>query len=154
MKTVFAGTIAFINLKFFPDVNLLLAIFVLMVLDFLTGIWKAKMKNEVRTSKGFQRTVNKFLQYAGAIVCGFFLGFIAEQKGGEGVQILVPYLNDFLAAFICFIELASIFENLYEIDSESPISKYFFKPVLSLLTFQIKNNPVVKQANALSETAK
>ena len=151
MKLLFAGALAFINLnfKFLPDFTLLALLAVVIVVDFLTGIWKAKGRGEVRTSDGFRKTVNKFLQYGCAIVCGAVLAYIGEQKGGAGTVAIAGLLNDGLLIFIIYIEITSIFENLYAIDKTTMISKYFYLPVLKILTFQIKNNPIAKQADSI-----
>jgi len=153
MKLLFAGSLAFINFnfKFLPDFTLLALLAVVIAVDFLTGIWKAKCKGKARTSDGFRKTVNKFLQYGCAIICGAVLSYIGEQKGGAGTVAIAGLLNDGLLIFIIYIEVTSIFENLYAIDKDTMISKYFYAPVLRLLTFQIKNNPIMNQAEALED---
>lgn len=151
MKLLFAGGLAFANLtlKFLPNFTLLALLAIVIAVDFLTGIWKAKCNNQARTSDGFRKTVTKFLQYGCAVVCGAVLSYIGEQKGGAGTVAIAGLLNDGLLIFIIYIEITSIFENLYAVDSTTAMAKYFYAPVLKILTFQIKNNPVVKQANAL-----
>jgi hypothetical protein len=54
--------------------------------------------------------------------------------------------------FIIYIEVTSIFENLYAIDNTSMISKYLYKPVLVILKFGIENNAVVKAADKIENT--
>lgn len=152
MKALFVSTLLFLKLAFLPDFNMLTLLFFCMVIDFLTGIWKAKVKKQVRTSEGYKRTVTKFIQYAFALLAAYALAYVANENGSEGMQILAPYLIDGLAVFIIYIEVTSVFENLYAIDSSTMISKFFFKPILSILTFQIKNNPVVKHAEGIEET--
>ena len=149
MKFLFAGILLFIKLTFVPNVSLIVVLFFLMALDFVTGIWKARVKGNARTSNGYKTTVTKFIQYAFGLLASYGLAYVANQNGGEAVKFLAPYLVDGLAVFIIYIEVTSIFENLYEIDSTTAMSKYFFQPVLKILTFQIKNNPIMKQAEAM-----
>jgi phage-related holin len=153
MKILFAGGLAFANLnfKFLPNFTLLTLLAVVIGIDFLTGVWKAKCKNEARTSDGFRKTVNKFLQYGCAIVCGAVLSYIGQNKGGAGAVAIAGLLNDGLIIFIIYIEVTSIFENLYAVDSTTAMSQYFYAPVLKILTFQIKNNPIMKQAAELEK---
>jgi phage-related holin len=153
MKFLFVGALAYIKIQFMPSLDLMAILFVAMVIDFATGCWKAKVQGKARTSSGFKRTITKFVQYAGAIVGGGVLAYIGEQKGGAGTQVLFGWFNQGLIFFILYIEVTSIFENLYEIDTESMISKYFYQPAIKILTFQLKNNPVIKKAEALKEDA-
>ena len=151
MKLIpFAG-LMFIQLNFFPNVSLLAVLFLVMVFDFITGVLKAKVLGMARTSDGFRKTIKKFTQYAFALLASYSLAYVANTKGGETIQHLTPYLVDGLSIFIVYIEITSIFENLYMIDSDSMISKYFFAPMLKMLTFQIKNNPVIKSAEQVEE---
>lgn len=154
MKFLVAGALIFIKLTFVPTLSLLAVLFFVMVFDFLTGVWKAKMQRKVRTSEGYKRTVTKFIQYSFAILASYALAYLAGGNGNEGLKYLAPWLVDGLTGFIILIEITSIFENLYAIDSNTPISKYIFKPALSILTFQLKNNPVIKQAESLEAQTK
>lgn len=148
MKLFFPAVFAFIKIQFLPALDLLTILFLCMVFDFVTGIWKAKTKNQVRTSDGFRKTISKFVQYIGAIIGGAVLAYIGEQKGGEHASQLFGWFNDGLVTFIIYIEITSIFENLYAIDPRSKISQFCFQPAIKLLTFQFKNNPIVQQAEA------
>jgi phage-related holin len=152
MKFTFLGISAFASYKFVPSFGLLIAMAICIGLDFLTGIYKAKMLKQARTSEGFRRTIAKAVNYLIAVAASCVLVFVSEQKGGSEVKVISNLLNDGLVVFIIYIEVTSIFENLYAVDKRSMFSKYFFAPVLKLLTFQIKNNPIFKQAEALKDT--
>ncbi|HAN37430.1 MAG TPA: hypothetical protein DCQ29_00890, partial [Chitinophagaceae bacterium] len=84
----------------------------------------------------------------GSIGICVILNHSAKENGYIDVQNVLKWLNDGLLIFIIYIEVTSIFENLYAIDSNSTFAKFFIKPILNLLTFQIKNNPVTKAADA------
>lgn len=147
MKFLFTGAFLFIKIQFLPNMNLLVWLSIAIVLDFITGVIKARVKNVARTSSGYRKTVTKFVQYAGAIIAGVVLQHVGADN--EQLSVLFSWMNNGLVIFITYIEVTSVFENLYEIDSSTIISRYIYKPILQILTFQIKNNPVVKQAKAV-----
>ena len=133
------GFTAWFHLTFLPSANLLAWVFLAMTLDLITGVIKAVVLKEARTSSGYRKSVIKFTQYAGAILVGMIMGN-ALPKGYSIVQ----YVNDGILILLIYIEATSIFENLYAIDSTSPFSKYFISPILKLLTFAIKKTPLAQ----------
>ena len=148
MKTTaiaaFIGTFINVKFSFLPTPSLLLVMGVAIVLDLITGIIKAIYFERMRTSEGYRKTVIKFTQYGGAVVVGMLLKYISGQSSDmANIQPYVEYLTNGLVIFIIFIECTSVLENLYAIDQQTPFSKYFVGPLLKLLTFQIKNNPIV-----------
>jgi phage-related holin len=156
MKFAAAATLAFISqITFVPTFSLLLAMAFALGLDFLTGVYKARRKNEATTSKGFRKTIDKFISYGVAVASSSLLVFISEQKGGEAVKLIGGFLNDGLVCFIIYIEVVSIFENLIEISPDSPLCLYFFGPVHKFLTLQIKKTAqqIEAAANAGADTA-
>lgn len=150
MKTLIsASTFWLLNIKFnfFPSVNLLIIMGITIVIDFATGVLKATLLKQVRTSEGYRKTVVKFLQYGGGVVVGCLLKYLgAKQSEMANVSQYIDYLNNGLLIFIIFIETTSILENIYAVDKETPFSKYLIAPLLKLLTFQIKNNPIERLA--------
>lgn len=142
------GTLLNIKFNFLPTPNLLLVMGVAIVLDFLTGILKSVILKKVRTSEGYRKTVIKFTQYGGSVVVGMLLKYIGAMNSDmANIAQYAEYLTDGLVIFIIFIELTSVLENVYAIDQETPFSKYLVGPLLKLLTFQIRNNPVTKLKN-------
>ncbi|RYG53333.1 MAG: hypothetical protein EOO01_04625, partial [Chitinophagaceae bacterium] len=108
MQKIFGtGALLFIQLNFFPNVSLLVVLFLVMVFDFITGVVKAKMHGIARTSDGYRRTVKKFSQYAFGLLASYSLAFVAGHQGGETIKHLTPYLVDGLAMFIIYIEVTS-----------------------------------------------
>lgn len=148
MKILSIAMLLLLKVTFLPSVSLLLYMAIAIVLDFATGIVKAKVLSQVRTSAGYRRTVIKFLQYGGSIAIGLILANAGEGKAAEPFKAMLSYFNDGLILFIIYIEATSVFENLYAIDKSSMISKYFIAPVLKILTWQIKNNPVTEMGDA------
>lgn len=133
--------LAFFKLTFLPDLNLLAWVFIAMVFDFATGVLKAVMNKEARTSAGYRKTVTKFTQYGGAIAAGVILSNTLPPD-----NMITGYVNNALLIFIIYIEVTSICENIYAIDSSSMFSRYFISPLLKVLTFAIKKMPVNQAA--------
>lgn len=142
-----AASVTILKAFWFPQASLLLCMVIAIVLDFATGVIKACITGVVRNSDGFRKTVIKFSQYGFAIGVCILLQNVADNNGLVKPAEILTWLNDGLVVFIIYIECTSIFENLYECDKRSMISKYFIKPMLSLLTFQIKNNPLANVKN-------
>lgn len=139
MKSVFAaGLIAALKMTVFPDLNLLIWVFLAVGLDFVTGIAKAYVQGVKRTSERYRKTIVKAVQYGGAIIVGIILATNINEDKNTQLSLIVDYLNNGLLIFIIYIECTSVFENLYAMDKKSKLSKYFIKPVLSLLTFQLE----------------
>lgn len=151
MKFLFAGSLLFIKIAFFPSVTLLLWMGLAIVFDFISGLAKAIILKQARTSSGYRKTVVKFMQYGGSLFVGIALAHTAQGTESDQMKILLSWFNDGLVIFITYIEVTSIFENLYACDNTSPISKYFISPALKILTFQIKNNPLINGADQLPE---
>jgi hypothetical protein len=152
MKTLFVCSLLFIKIQFFPNAQLLLWMTIAVILDLVTGIAKAIVKGEARTSAGYRKTIIKVFQYVGAIAAAVILQNVGSIN--DATKALLSYVNDGLTVFITYIEVTSIFENLYEVDNKTVLSKYFYEPILKILTFQIKNNPLAKQAESLTEDNK
>lgn len=129
-----------------PSLNLLFVIGIAMFIDFITGVLKSKFEGKEITSEGFRRTVIKVLQYAIPILVLWGAGkYIPEYKNR------MKEFSSYLMIFILYIEVTSIFENLYKIDSKSTIAKFLYRPALKVLKFGIENNPVADAANKLQK---
>lgn len=149
MKALVFLPLLFVKLQFFPNTNLLFWMFIAIVIDFITGVSKAVILGEARTSNGFRKTITKFLQYGVAIAVSVIMANTAKQNNMDSASHLLFIFNDGLLVFIIYIEVTSIFENLYACDQNTPFSKYFISPVLKILTAQIKNNPIFKEGEKI-----
>lgn len=160
-KLLWAGILLGIDFLAKPKAGLLAAVFILVFIDFITGITKAKLKGVARTSEGYRKTVIKLMQYVIAIIIfiggGYFLKqAIPPNPDNNSLMQVANILGEasrYVMLFIIYIEVSSIFENLYEIDSKSPFSKYFIRPVLTILKFGLDNNPITTAADKLKNTA-
>jgi phage-related holin len=158
MKTlsIFAFAFTFLNVQynFLPKASLLIVMGLLIALDFGTGVLKAVLLKKARTSEGYRKTVVKFMQYGGAVVVGILLKYLSlQQPNMVDMATYIDYLTNGLVAFIIFIEATSVLENIYAVDSESPFSRFLVGPLLKLMTFQIKNNPISKLADQQKTTS-
>lgn len=151
MEPLAAGFLQFFKVSFLPSAPLLFYMGVAILIDFITGIAKAKLLRIARTSKGYRKTVSKFIQYGGALAIGVVLANIGEGPANDPTKVMIAYFNNALIIFIIYIEVTSVFENLYAMDQKSVFSKYFISPMLRILTWQIKNNPIIEQAKKLRE---
>lgn len=147
-------TLLNVNFNFLPTGTLMLAMAAAIVLDFITGVIKASFNNDARTSEGYRKTIVKFMQYGGAVCVSMLMRYMIGLKDENAVQQFAPYmeyLNDGLLIFIIFIEVTSVLENMYAIDNRSVFAMYFIKPLLSIMTFAIKNNSFSKAVKAKAD---
>jgi phage-related holin len=125
-----------------PQFSLLVWVLILMVADLVTGILKAKLLRETITSEKARRTIIKFLQYFGSI--GLVVVMINQNHQNEVFVKVMNWAKDGVTILIIYIELLSVFENLYQMDKSSRISTYFIRPIYWLLSLAIKDNPLKK----------
>ena len=129
-----------INLNFLPHRYLLVAVFFLILLDFITGVLKAVILDIPRTSKGYRETYAKFIQYMGAILMSLAMGFLVqEMKELTQLTFFSKIVNNVIMLGIVSIESLSIMENLIAVDDKSKFARYIIIPLHRLLTFEIKN---------------
>ncbi len=145
-KITWAFTLLWFDFFMQPSVSLMGVMIGTVALDLATGIMKAKFLKQDRTSTGLRRTVVKISQYAVPVL----VFFVASRSIPE-YKVRLEQAAGFLMMFIVYIECTSIFENLYAIDSKTPISKYIYKPALVILKFGIENNPVAQAAEKMNK---
>lgn len=138
-----------IDLLVKPTFSLFTVVLIAICLDFATGLMKAAFKKEARTSQGYRKTVVKISQYMIPIL----LLYIAGKQIPEHAALL-KQASGYLMMFIIYIEATSVFENLYEIDKKTVVSKFLYRPALMILKFGIEKNAVVAAADKLEEKNK
>lgn len=97
--------------KVLPDIKqqlcilkpLIMGLSLMLLIDFITGLRKAKHLGEKINSKGFRRTISKMNDYCLAIVSSQIFTWMFD---------LDFTLSYYVALFICGIELKSIYENV------------------------------------------
>jgi hypothetical protein len=96
---------------FAPAKELFMATGILIIADFITGVYAAKKAKIPITSAGFRRTVSKMLIYNLAVGAGFL---VQHSMMGD----LVPVSN-IVSSAIGLTELKSILENIDKIKGDS-----------------------------------
>lgn len=134
------ATLLNVRFNFLPSVDLFVIMLMLTIIDFATGVLKAIIKKEARTSEGYRKTIVKVFQYGGAIAVSMTITYLAKTNP-EFVQLgkYSSYIGNGLLLFIIFIELTSILENLYEVDKKSVASRYIIYPAVCLFTLKLNN---------------
>lgn len=97
--------------KVLPDIKqqlcilkpLIMGLSLMLLIDFITGLRKAKHIGEKINSKGFRRTISKMNDYCLAIVGSQIFTWMFD---------LDFTLSYYVALFVCGIELKSIYENV------------------------------------------
>lgn len=126
-------------IHYYPSGRLLIAVLLLIVIDLITGITKATINKQRRTSEGLRRTFSKFMQYGGSIIVSMILLNIIHHSTPEFSSEISRLFGSLMLMIMIYIEVVSVFENLEEINPKSDFVRYFIKPVRRLLTFRIKN---------------
>lgn len=93
-----------------------LVVLIAMGWDFCSGYYKAKLRNEERTSYGLRRTVSKFILYAGSVCIASGIDSICYVCNfWEFVHLppltRVPVVTSIIAVFILVTEVRSIWEK-------------------------------------------
>lgn len=93
-----------------------IVVLVAMVVDLVSGLYKAKIRGDVRSSTALKRSVYKFLTYEGAMVvaaCIDVLMHFAHFFTLIGLDVLdnVAVVTLFIGVFLCVVELMSIREK-------------------------------------------
>jgi hypothetical protein len=133
-------TTANISFDFLPSSFLLVAVFFLICLDFITGVTKAVFLKIPRTSKGYRETYGKFIQYMGAVLMSIAIGFMVQEvKQLKDLEFFSKIVNNVILIGIVCIESLSVLENLIAIDNKSMFAKFIISPLYRLLTFELTN---------------
>jgi phage-related holin len=82
---------------------LIICLSFLLLVDFMTGVRKAKALKEKIQSRGFRRTISKMNDYCLAIISSQVFTWMLD------LEFTLSY---YVALFVCGIELKSIFENV------------------------------------------
>ncbi len=89
-----------------PVQPVMTAVFCLVIIDFITGIWASIKKNVPIKSYHMRRTVVKLLAYQAAIVVGFIMETYLLQE--------MPVVK-IIGGLVAMTEGKSFFENLHKI---------------------------------------
>lgn len=90
-----------------------------MIIDLISGVYKARQRGEVRTSYGLSRTVGKFILYSGSVIIAMMIDLMLHYSHLMILMKLaplvgVPVVTCLLSVFLCIIEIKSIRERADE----------------------------------------
>ena len=123
VSTIIGSILATLTKKLGIEWTLFAGFLILNIIDYITGIVKAKLKNKENSNKGLIGVVKK-IGYWLLIFISFFIPFlltIIEKKLNLGINI--KFIMDFgWFTLVCLIlnETRSILENLVEIGVKVP----------------------------------
>ncbi len=146
-KKLFLASVAWgwLELAFFPKPMLLFFLAGTMIIDLITGLVKS-WKNGVATNyQLLQKTVIKITMYCSVIISAWIMVNIFNTINKSDINYAI-FVNG-LIGVLSFIELYSIFSNIYEIDPKGPLSLYVVGPILKLLKSKLNNNPIHQLEN-------
>ena len=101
-KTLTNGVI-FLGVYMTPMYEHATVIMILMLIDFMTGLWASKSREIKITSNRMKRSVTKFIVYGVSLIIGLML---AQLYG-------IAYILIAISFFIATVEVKSISENLW-----------------------------------------
>ncbi len=127
-----------LEIAFLPKPMLVFYLGGAMAVDLLTGLIKSWKMGQATKSSGFRKTVIKISTYVSTIIGVWLLANLMSQ--------LYPKLDyssmvNITIGFLSFIELYSVFENIFAIDPDGALSRYIVKPVLGFLKGRLDRNP-------------
>lgn len=95
-------------------------VFIVIILDLISGIMKAKRRGKLRSSYAMRKTVDKIVRYFSMLLVITAIDAVQmlaisqwDIATGHNIPIL-PFLTFLAAMFVGFIELKSIYENSEE----------------------------------------
>lgn len=103
---------------FAPIKMLLIGSLVLVAVDFLTGVWAARVRKEKVTSKKFYNSVSKLVGYSLLIIVAHHMTKIFFPDAGIDFASLA-------GMFVAYIEFKSFTENMYKISGNPMWEKLF-----------------------------
>lgn len=121
-----------------PDEALLLWLLIVFVLDFIFGVAKATLNGIRRSSRGFRKSITKFLQYGGCIIVSIVIVNIVMNSGAALGNQFAWLFGDLMLYIMIYTEVVSVFENMEAMAPASIFVKIFVRPVRQLITFQMK----------------
>ncbi len=87
-----------------------------MMLDLVSGLYKAKLRGEIRSSWGLKRTLSKFIAYEGGMLIAagvdllMHLSRLVDLFGLDAIYG-VPVITCLVGIFLCVVEFISIREK-------------------------------------------
>lgn len=129
-----------------------LVVVVAMAIDLASGLYKASLRGETKTSFGLQRTTLKAITYLGSVLICYgvdvlvHMGKLWEAIGWEWL-IGVPVFALIIGVFNCTVELFSVREK-----ADSKADKKAFKQIMAIVK-ELRQSEATELVKALQEIA-
>ena len=112
MKTIFDGIGNMLIIALMAMIVVLMA----MIVDLISGLRKAKVRGEYRSSEALKRTFTKFITYEGGMIIALCFDILIHmsrlvQLFGLDVIYGVPVISCLVGAFLCVVEFISVREK-------------------------------------------
>ena len=112
MKTIFDGIGNMLIIALVAMIVVLMA----MIVDLFSGLRKAKVRGEYRSSEALKRTFTKFITYEGGMIIALCFDILIHmsrlvQLFGLDVIYGVPVISCLVGAFLCVVEFISVREK-------------------------------------------
>lgn len=144
-------------MEWLAELSLITAVIALIVVvamgvDLSSGLYKASLRGEKRTSFGLQRTTLKAITYLGSILICYgidvlvHLGKLWTLIGWEWM-VGVPVFAIIMGIFNCVVELVSVREK-----ADSKADKKAFKQIMSIVK-ELRQSEATELVKALQEIA-
>jgi len=109
------GAFGYVVFSFFFDVNqtnALFALFILIIIDFITGITAAKIAGDrIRSSK---------VRHSAIKVCAYFAVIAGAHLAEAGLYTHISFIDETVTAFFLLTELISLLENVGKMGYDTP----------------------------------
>lgn len=127
-----------LTFEFMPEPMLFVLLLLAMLLDFTLGVWVALKKGVAIKEEGINKTVEKLILFAAAILGVWILANVLHVMNYAKLDYST-YVN-YTIAFIIMSEIYSVMKNARNLRPESPLSKFVLTPVLDFLEGKLKRN--------------
>lgn len=129
-----------------------LVVVVAMAIDLASGLYKASLRGEKKTSFGLQRTTLKCITYLGSILICYGIDVLVHmgklwEAIGWGWLIGVPVFALIIGVFNCTVELFSVREK-----AGSKTDKKAFKQIMAIVK-ELRQSEATELVKALQEIA-
>lgn len=125
VRTILFKLLGSFGLYFAPISTIVHAVLALLLIDWITGVWKSKLVKRRITSYRLRKSMNKTGGYLFAIITAHIVDYSLLDSS--------LHLASIASAYIGFTELTSIYENLSEITG-----KKFLKDLAVYISKQVK----------------
>lgn len=128
-------------------------VLVAMSIDLVSGLYKAKLRNEVHTSFGYHRSVIKFITNEGAVITAFCIDVMLHFTSiwdivGIRQLVNIPVVTILMGMFCCFVELVSIQEK-----ADKKAEKHALDQLVAIMR-TLKKEEVTRVLEALGKIRK